>query len=477
LIFSFSSIFSNTPSKPQLSAYSDKWGDLSDCREDLADKGYKISSIISSPTVLTKFDNKDYGNKVYLGIGIEKAYSVEDANALWSFVRNGGNIILADDFGFGNSFWESGLNEGYGRAEFQKKQLFDPNYIKNTTFVTVPARLPWSDTGWYNLLLNAPTALKTTYGSVEFIPLAQSSDESWLDKNENRVRDISEPKGVKHVIMHFQLSRSSGSVFIISDPGLFINENWDKLDNSRYILDLIGHLITDHGEVIFDESRHITENTFENTRRTVYSSIVYITSSVWSIILIVVLIISYTLWIGIKLKPQPIWKNKNLLDRKFLNVLNSPYLSGYDFWQIYNTFLEKVRLGYSFSPDEFKELDQQTLEKLINDRELFNFISYQLPRYADNTYYSYIVNRIKTWKPHVPEADIAAHVDHVDHVEVAVEVEPEPSPLDELDNDEDVEKDNNEEDNENDIENEILDSRKKSPRDPSDHSSRTHRGF
>jgi hypothetical protein len=424
LFLSFSSIFSNTPSRPQLSAYSDNWSDLSNCREALADNGYKISSIISSPTVLTKFDDENYRNTVYLGIGIEKPYAVEDANALWTFVRNGGNVILADDFGFGNSFWESGLNEGYGRAEFQKKQLFDPNYIKNTTFVTVPARLPWPDTDWYNLLLNAPTALKTSYGSVEFIPLAQSSDESWLDKNENRVRDISEPKGGKHVIMYFQLSRSSGSVFIISDPGLFINENWDKLDNADYVLDLIGHLINEDGEIIFDESRHITENTFENTRRTVYSSVVYVTSSVWSIILIVILIISFTLWIGIRLRPQPIWKNKNLLNRTFLNVLNSPYLSGYDFWQIYNTFLEKVRIGYNFSPDEFRELDRDTLENLINDLDLYNFISYQLPWYAGNSYYNFIVHRIKKWKPNVEDAELAGSE------EDAVEVEPVTSELD-----------------------------------------------
>ena len=403
LIFSLSSIFTTTPSNPQLSAYSSTWRDVSDCRNDIEHSGYDVSSMVSSPTILSKFNPDNNKNMVYMSLGVERPYTSEESDALWVFLRNGGNIILADDFGYGNTFWDSQYNEGYGRAEFNKKQLFDKNYIKNTTFVTVSARMPWQDSQWYSLLLNAPTILEPSYGRTEFITLAESSEDSWLDKNNNRVRDPAETKDGYPLIMFFQLSKSSGKAIIISDPGLFINENWDKLNNSRYILDMINYLLPKGGEVIFDESRHITDNTFENTRRMVYSGTVYATSSVLSILVFVILIISFALWIGIRLKPQIQWNNENLLKSKYFNILNRPYLTSADHWQLYTTFLELVRQGYGFSEDEFSRLDKGTLYNLINNDQLWYFINQPHNIDMGRYYYWAILDLILTWKPNRPE--------------------------------------------------------------------------
>ncbi len=352
-----------------------------------------------------------------MSIGVEKPYTVEDADALWTFLRNGGNIILADDFGYGNTFWDSNLNEGYGRAEFQKKQLFDPNYIKNTTFVTVHARLPDANLGWYNLLLNAPTALEKSYGYTDIITLAQSSKDSWLDKNKNRVRDPPETKSAYPIIMYFQLSKYSGKVIIMSDPGIFINENWDRLDNSEYILDLIHYLLPTGGDVIFDESRHITEDTFENGRRMVYSSTVFMTSSAVSILLVVIMIVTFTLWLGVKIKPQNQWRNENLLDNKFFNVLMNPYISRFDHWQIYYAFLERVRQSYGFTSEDFNALDRDTLYNLIQDEVLWDFITYRLPMYVDEYYYTMILNKIIDWEPRLPGVDVGIEVEPIKEIE------------------------------------------------------------
>jgi hypothetical protein len=405
IFYSLTSIFTSIPSKPQLSIYSDTWGDLSDCRNDLENINYSVSSIISTPTVLTKFNEDEFNKKIYMGIGIERSFTTEDSDAIWSFVRKGGNVVLADDFGYGNSFWNSNLNEGYGKAEFRKKQLFDPNYIKNTTFVTIYARLPWINSEWYQLLLNAPTALKRSSGSAEMAILAESSEDSWLDENDNRIRDPGELKGEYPIIMYFQPGSGAGKVFIISDPGLFINENWDQMDNSKFVLHLINYLLPNGGEVIFDESRHISDNTFENTRRTMYSGAVYFTSSIISIILVVALIISFTLWIGVKLKPQPNWKNQNLLNSKFLNILNYPYITNHDYWLIYSTFLDKVRISYGFSSEDFKTLDWSVLYNLIHDEYLWSFFYNYQQTYVDSYYYRFIIKRMMAWEPDLPEED------------------------------------------------------------------------
>jgi len=408
IIYSIFTVFISAPSRPQLSIYSDNWADLSVCRKDIKDQGYKVSSIISSPTILSKLDEKDYKNTVYIAIGIERPYTEDEADMLWTFMNKGGNIIIADDFGHGNSFWVEATNYDFDdiNMRFGDKQLYDPNYIKNTKFVKVNATI-LSSPNIYNLILNEPAALDMplTYNPryYNIITSASSSDEAWLDENNNGVRDPRELKGAYHVIARFTGEEYKGRAVVISDPGLFINDNWGRLNNSRFVLDLLYVLIPDGGEVIFDESRHINQEPLENSRRIMYSGLVFFTSTIWSVIVMAIVVISFTIFIGVKLKPQNVWRNSNLLNKKYFNILNYPYLGSQDFWQIYNTFLEKVRLGYGFSPDEFKEQKKKTLHNLINDDYLWQFISQQFYKFVDVKYYNFIVDRILHWNPKTPE--------------------------------------------------------------------------
>ena len=204
------------------------------------------------------------------------------------------------------------------------------------------------------------------------------------------------------VIVIVGLSDYDGRLVLVSDPGLFINDNWPRLDNSEFMLDMLHALLPHGGEVVFDESRHISDNTFENARRTFYSGAITFTSTIWSIFVVVVLIISFTIVTGIVLKPQRVWYNENLLGSKYFNILNYPYITSYDYWQIYNTFLEKVRLGYGFTPEEFKDLDEGTLFNLINDDYLWRFVTQQFPSYAESDYYYFIINRMASWSPRAP---------------------------------------------------------------------------
>jgi hypothetical protein len=402
ILYSLSSIFLSAPSRPQLSAYSDGWDDVSSFKSELERNEYEVASIISTPTILSKFNREDYRHMVYLAIGIERPYTEDDANTLWNFMRYGGNIIIADDFGYGNTFWDNSITSGYGRVEFEKSQLFDPSYIKNTTFVSVNATLP-GPSKQYSLLLNEPTALKKSYGAFQFTTLGSSSDGSWLDDNGNRVRDPLEPKVSYPVIVSFSSSNINGKAFFISDPGLFINENWNFLNNAEFAMDLIHYILPTGGVVIFDESRHISENTFENARRTVYTGAVFLTSSIWRIVLTVVIVISFTLLVGVKLKPQKLWKNQNMLNVKYFNILNYPYITQYDHWQIYNTFMEKVRHSYGFSPDEFKELDEKTMKNLVGNDHLWDFIIQKQYRYINPDYYRNIIYLMSNWLPIRPE--------------------------------------------------------------------------
>jgi hypothetical protein len=259
---------------------------------------------------------------------------------------------------------------------------------------------------WYELILNEPSALEIipNYYSETFITtLAASSSGSWLDENKNEVRDPRELKGSYEIITLLQDKQFKGKVIIISDPGLFINDNWPLLDNSRYILDMLSLLLPAGGEVIFDESRHINENTFENSRHVLYSGLIYLTSTIWIILLVPIIIISFTIIIGVKIKPQYAWRNRNLLDAKYLNILNYPYEGPYDYYQIHSIFLEKVRLGYGFEVEEFRELDRDTFYKLIGDEYLIEFLTQNYVLNRDLKYFNFIKRRVLDWSPRHPD--------------------------------------------------------------------------
>lgn len=354
----------------------------------------------------------DTENKVYMAIGVEQPYSSDDAYAIWDFVRDGGNLIIADDFGHGDSLWGRGNNDVAGEVEFYRKQLFDQNYVKNTKFVWVGASLNYEQGNFqfkkdYDLLLNEPSALnmKSSQFSPYIVTLAQSSEHGWLDDNNNGVRDPTEDKKTYDVVVYISNPDYKGKVIIISDPGLFINDNWRRMDNEEFIQDILSYLLPNGGEVIFDESRHINQNSFENSRHVLYSGLVYLTSSFWIIIIVAIVLVSGTLVVGAKIKPQKQWRNRNLLKIKHLNVLFNPHMNSSDYSQVYNTFLEKVRLGYGFSAEEFSKLDYNTLYKLIDDDYLYDFIIQRLPSYQDENYYRFITQRIIAWEPGQPSED------------------------------------------------------------------------
>jgi hypothetical protein len=346
-----------------------------------------------------------------MAIGVERSYTSDDTAALWSFVRDGGNIIIADDFGHGSSLWaKGGFNEA-GEVEFYKKQLYDIHYVKNTKFVWVDATLDYElnyveFTKQYNLLLNEPSALRIKsydYPNSYYYRNAQSSEDSWLDDNDNGVRDPAEKKQAYDMILSISSPDFKGKVIVISDPGLFINDNWNRMDNAEFVQDIIYYLLPEGGQVIFDESRHLNENTFENSRHVLYSGLVYLTSSFWIVIIIAFVIISGTLVIGAKIKPQKQWRNRNLLKIKHLNNLIYPHLSSSDYSQMYNAFLEKVRLGYGYNSKEFRYLEYNTLYNLIGDRYLWDFITQRFPAYPDENYYKFVTRNIIDWSPRHPD--------------------------------------------------------------------------
>lgn len=95
---------------------------------------YETRSMVSSPVILLG-KLIDPSKSIYIAVGIEKAYTQEEIEALNSYLARGGHVIVADDFGNANS-----LAQYYGVTYFGG-QFFDERFDKDVNYTIVTARL------------------------------------------------------------------------------------------------------------------------------------------------------------------------------------------------------------------------------------------------------------------------------------------------------------------------------------------------
>jgi hypothetical protein len=346
----------------QLSAYSSRWNDLSRFKESLEEHGWKTTSIVSSPTMLNELE--DPRRTLLVVIGVEKKYSYTEAAAIKSFIERGGKAIIADDFGYANS-----LADDFFHVSFYGARLWDDRYEKNPSFVKIDV-----NTDYFSgvILLNEPTAFKSVRGMV----VAESSENSWVDLNNNLRRDPEEEFAPYPVILETQVDE--GVVVFISDPSMFINDMWGRANNSAFVHALVEHLLPSTGVAgervaVFEESRHLQDSVFENTQQAVFETLVKLTTDD----ALRILTISVTLLlIGIMLiyvdNPRELRHRQDLSDFKLVN-LRVPYLTPKDTEHIRYLLLEKVRIACGLAKEEFRELSSDELTYMIKDPELIEF--------------------------------------------------------------------------------------------------------
>ena len=183
-------------------------------------------------------------------------FTAEEFVKLNNFVTDGGTLILADDYGYGNHLLEYlGLD-----VRFSGQTLLDPlSHYKNSWFpkisyfnnpgpITVNTR---------SLVFNHATGLtNATMGNI----LAQSSRFSYLDSNNNQIWDEDEPAGPLPVITYHSLGK--GKVLVIADSSIFINSMGAIADNN-ILMQNITTLTT--GNLFFDQS-HLPPSNLSKTK-------------------------------------------------------------------------------------------------------------------------------------------------------------------------------------------------------------------
>ncbi len=149
---------------------------------------------------------------VLLIIGPSYNLSIADAIGIRRLVEGGMTLIIADDFGSGNSILEDlGIS-----THISGKVLRDEIFMYRSP--SLPRAIARINNSVFELYLNYPSTIEP---DGKGICIAYSSPFSYLDINLNGIHDDGEPYGPFCIIYMEPLG--SGKVFIISDPSIFIN--------------------------------------------------------------------------------------------------------------------------------------------------------------------------------------------------------------------------------------------------------------
>lgn len=195
---------------------------------------------------LTMIDLDPDANALVI-IGPTKAFTSAEGAHVSEFVRAGGELLLADDFGTGNS-----LLQGIGAtSRFSGDLVVDLAYDKQPEFsVLFDLRTDPLTKNVSTLLLNYPSSLSINTTTTEAV--AYSSIASWLDTNGNRLQEWGEPRGPFPMVARERMG--AGSILLISDPSVLINGMRDNMDNGVFGTNVIDEVCAGRTAVYFDES-------------------------------------------------------------------------------------------------------------------------------------------------------------------------------------------------------------------------------
>jgi hypothetical protein len=242
--------------KEDFSTYNTAWNGASDAKALASSDGYTTSSVLA----LSEIGTSGHGVLFMLNPNSSVGFSASDASTLQSFVRNGGVLVLANNFGNGNAVL-SGLGV-LGEARFNGSLLED-NVSKG-----VNAALPLITdvttsgltAGVHELYFNYGTALDVSANNVTV--LARSAPTSYLLAPGGGNATVNATTGAHPVLA--TLDYGNGRIVLLSDPSVFSNDMLGQADNQQLLTSMFANLTGGNTAVpiMFDESHFASPPVF-----------------------------------------------------------------------------------------------------------------------------------------------------------------------------------------------------------------------
>jgi hypothetical protein len=230
--------------KEDFSTYNTAWNGASDAKALASSDGYTTRSVFA----LSEIGSGD-GVLFMLNPNSSVSFSASDASTLQSFVKNGGVLVLANDFGNGNAVL-SGL--GVSAARFNGALLED-NVSKGVDAahpLITDVNASGITAGVHELYFNYGTALDVSGTNVTV--LARSAPTSYLSTSASA--NLSATTGAHPVLATF--TYGDGRIVLLSDPSVFINDMLGQADNQQLLTSMFANLTGGNtaAPIMFDES-------------------------------------------------------------------------------------------------------------------------------------------------------------------------------------------------------------------------------
>ncbi|MCD1294886.1 DUF4350 domain-containing protein [Methanocella sp. CWC-04] len=174
-------------------------------------------------------------------------YTDAESAMILSFMNDGGQVIVMDDYGTSNSLLDK---VGSSISLVQVPLCQEEEYYKRPSFPLVTGILPSGVTdNVTSAVFNHPVSLDVKEGAEIIV---YTSGLGWLDLNDNCLIDGIEKFGSYPVAA--EMIYGSGKLVVIGDPDIMINSMLDKGDNAILASNILGggtvYLDSSHGQEI-----------------------------------------------------------------------------------------------------------------------------------------------------------------------------------------------------------------------------------
>lgn len=349
-----------------LSTSNSDWTGASIFMDELDKRGYDVVPLLTTPTLIHEEDSPS--DSLFISLGPERTYTLSEVHAIKKFHDRGGKILLADD--------TTNSNELASRFDvnFIKGQLYDQNFVSNPDLVKFRVSVPFFE-GF--ILMNKPASLTFSSGQA----LIASTTSAWVDRNGNGINDNvttnqGEAQGLRYLAVisdpDFQ-ENDKGTCVMISDPSLFMNGMIESEGNFDLAMELVELMLPEGGRIIFDDSVHSAEGG-QGVMQGGMRGIAFLTTDVNLKIVIGSIAVLAMFAVGYIYDSPRRPRHETILDRTGVAELVEPELLESDLDELKRVILDRIRISYGMSVEDFSDLSWDQLREKVGNDEVIRFL-------------------------------------------------------------------------------------------------------
>lgn len=214
--------------------------------EEAMAQGLETSRLLSGPQGFRAAHDHEPQRTLLVLIAPERPYGDEGSAAVRALLEQGGRVLVADNFGHANS-----VTADLG-ITFERVRL-----VEGAEGGRVPATVAGVP---LDIRISSPTALHLDPG-MPFRVLAESSADSFLDRDGDGLVNAWEPPGPFPLLAEAEVGGNGGRVVALSDPTVLQASAGDNhADNAAFLRAILTDLLPEGGRVVVDESRQPTRD-------------------------------------------------------------------------------------------------------------------------------------------------------------------------------------------------------------------------